>query len=401
MDRRWMVATVASTALLVAGGTPAWAQSASPTAFSGPPVVVASGLSSPRHMAFGPDGSLYVTEAGAGGTDPCVDSPEGKACFGATGSVTKIAPDGTVSKFIEGLPSMISSEQGQQDTLGPSAISFGSNGDIFLTIGGGGTPQLRNKVGAPLNDTIGWVLKVAADGTWTKFADMVAWESDNNPDHDQPSCVANACGPTTVADSDIAGVAATADGGAVVADAGGNTLVALDKTGAASLLAMFPVSMNPMPASMLPSPAPGASPPAAPDVPTQAVPTAVTVGPDGAYYASFLTGFPFPQGGAWVARVEPGKQPTVYASGFTNAMDLAFAPDGSLYVLEIAHNGLPSGDVTGGLWKVPPGGGQAELVMTDGLVMPGGIAVDKDGNVYVANMAVSPGGEGTVIKLTP
>jgi hypothetical protein len=361
--------------------------------------VVASGLYSPRHMAFGPDGSLYVTQAGAGGTDPCVDSPEGEACFGATGSVTKIAPDGTVSKFIEGLPSMISGEQGQQDTLGPSAISFGSNGDIFLTIGGGSTPELRDKVGSPLNDTIGWVLKVAADGTWTKFSDMVAWESANNPDKAQPSCVANTCGPSTVADSDIAGVAATPDGGAVVADAGGNTLVALDGAGAASLLAMFPVSMNPMPASMLPSPAPGASPAAAPDVPTQAVPTAVKVGPDGAYYVSFLTGFPFPQGGSWVARVEPGKQPTVYASGFTNAMDLAFAPDGSLYVLEIAHNGLPSGDVTGGLWKVPPGGGQAELVMTDGLVMPGGIAVDKDGNVYVANMAVSPGGEGTVIKL--
>ncbi len=378
-----------------------WAQSASPAASSSPPVVVASGLDSPRHMAFGPDGSLYVTEAGAGGTAPCVDSPEGQACFGATGSVTRIAPDGTVSKFMEGLPSMISSEQGQQDTLGPSAISFGSNGDIFLAIGGGSTPELRDQVGSPLNDTIGWVLKVAADGTWTKFADMVAWESSNNPDQAQPSCVGTQCGPTTVADSDIAGVAATPDGGAVVADAGGNTLVALDSSGAASLVAMFPVSMNPLPASALPSPAPDASPAAPPDVPTQAVPTAVQVGPDGAYYVSFLTGFPFPQGGAWVARVEPGQDPTVYASGFTNAMDLAFAPDGSLYVLEIAHNGMLSGDTTGGLWKVPPGGGQAELVMTDGLVMPGGIAVDKDGNVYVANMAVSPNGEGTIIKIAP
>ena len=39
--------------------------------------------------------------------------------------------------------------------------------------------------------------------------------------------------------------------------------------------------------------------------------------------------------------------------------------------------------------------------MIDGLVTPGGIAVDKDGNVYVSKMAVSPGGEGTVIKLVP
>jgi hypothetical protein len=401
MYRRSIALAIGSTALLVAGTTPVWAQSESPAASGSPPVVVASGLTSPRHMAFGPDGSLYVTEAGAGGTAPCVDSPEGQACFGATGSVTKIAPDGTASKFMEGLPSMISSEQGQQDTLGPAAISFGSNGDIFLAVGGGGTPELRDQVGAPLNDTIGRVLKVAPDGTWTEFADMVAWESANNPDQAQPSCEGTQCGPSTLADSDIAGLAATPDGGAVVADAGGNTLVALDGTGAASLVAMFPVSMNPVPESALPSPAPGASPAATPDVPTQAVPTAVQVGPDGAYYVSFLTGFPFPQGAAWVARVEPGQEPTVYASGFTNAMDLAFAPDGSLYVLEIAHNGMLSGDMTGGLWKVPAGGGQAELVTTDGLTMPGGIAIDKDGNIFVSNMAVSPNGEGTVIKIAP
>ena len=176
------------------------------------------------------------------------------------GQRDKDCPDGTVSKFIDGLPSMIADEQGQLSTLGPSAISFGANGDAFVTVGGGSTPELRDKVGAPLNDTIGWVLKVAADGTWTKFADMVAWELANNPNKDQPSCAGSACGPSTVADSDIAGVAATPDGGAVVADAGGNTLVALDSTGAASLLAMFPVSMNRMPASLLPSPAPGASP---------------------------------------------------------------------------------------------------------------------------------------------
>ena len=81
-------------------------------------------------------------------------------------------------------------------------------------------------------------------------------------------------------------------------------------------------------------------------------------------------------------------------------MDLAFAPDGSLLVLEISHNGLTSGDVTGGLWKVPPGGGAPQLVMSDGLIMPGGIAIDQDGNVYVSQQAVSFG-QGSVIKLPP
>ena len=35
-----------------------------------------------------------------------------------------------------------------------------------------------------------------------------------------------------------------------------------------------------------------------------------------------------------------GREPQVYAEGFTNIIDLALGKDGSLYVLEIATNGL-------------------------------------------------------------
>ena len=75
----------------------------------------------------------------------------------------------------------------------------------------------------------------------------------------------------------------------------------------------------------------------------------MAVGPDGAYYVGQLTGFPFPPGGASVFRIVPGEEPTgdtalwqgrLYASGFTNIIDVAFGPDGTLYVLEIAHDGL-------------------------------------------------------------
>ena len=73
----------------------------------------------------------------------------------------------------------------------------------------------------------------------------------------------------------------------------------------------------------------------------QAVPTSVVKGPDGQYYVSQLTGFPFPVGGANVYRVNPRTAPTsVVASGFTNIMDLAFGRDGTLYVLEIDHDSL-------------------------------------------------------------
>ena len=61
-------------------------------------------------------------------------------------------------------------------------------------------------------------------------------------------------------------------------------------------------------------------------------------GPDGAYYISQLTGFPFEKGDANIWRVVPGQAATVYASGLTNLTDLAFAPDGSLYATGIGAN---------------------------------------------------------------
>ena len=76
-----------------------------------------------------------------------------------------------------------------------------------------------------------------------------------------------------------------------------------------------------------------------------AVPTGVVDGRDGALYVSQLTGFPFPIGGAKVFRVDPRSgEFTTYASGFTNAMDLDFGRDGTLYVLEIDSDSLLAAD---------------------------------------------------------
>jgi hypothetical protein len=39
--------------------------------------VIATGLDNPRGLDFGPDGALYVAEAGRGGDGPCIAGPEG------------------------------------------------------------------------------------------------------------------------------------------------------------------------------------------------------------------------------------------------------------------------------------------------------------------------------------
>ena len=112
------------------------------------------------------------------------------------------------------------------------------------------------------------------------------------------------------------------------------------------------------------------------------VPTSVAIGPDGSYYVGQLTGFPFPVGGANVYRVPAnGGLPEVYAEGFTAIIDVAFAPDGSLYVLELAKNGLLDAfilnDWTGALIRVAPDGTRSEI--TEGeLFAPGGVVIGPD-----------------------
>ena len=84
----------------------------------------------------------------------------------------------------------------------------------------------------------------------------------------------------------------------------------------------------------------------------------------------------------------PGSAPEIYADGLTNVTDLAFDRHGNLYVVEIAANGLLSGDPTGALIKIRPDGSR-ETVLSEGLVNPYGVAISRHGDIYVTNHATS------------
>jgi hypothetical protein len=378
MDRRIIVAG-ATAALVAAVAVPAGAQS--PSAATGGWTVLAEGLDAPRGITIGPDGTLYVAETGEGGPDK-VATPRGDAMVGPSAAISTIK-DGTATRVVEGLPSLVIG----QEVIGPADVAVRDDGTFVVPFPLGGGPELRDAVPAPLNEHLGWLTTIAADGTITPVADLVAWEAANNPDKADPGATV---------DSNPNGVALLPDGGTLVTDAGGNDLLWVGADGKVILVTTFPPSFNPGPTDPTASVDPNASPVM---IPTQAVPTSVVVGPDNAMYVSFLTGFPFPVGGSSVLKVQQDGTSEVYASGFTNVIDLAFAPDGTLYVLEIAHNGLLSGDVTGGLWSVPPGGGDATLVSTD-LMMPGGIAIGEDGTLYVTTGASIPNA-GTVVSWKP
>ena len=132
-------------------------------------------------------------------------------------------------------------------------------------------------------------------------------------------------------------------------------------------------------------------------MPMQAVPTSAAVWPDGAYYVSQLTGFPFPRGGATIWRVEPGGEPEAYAEGFTNILDLAFADDGSLYVLEMFTRSMLSGDPTGAITRIDADGSRT-IVAREGLITPTGMTIGPDHALYVSNFGTSPT-DGAVVRI--
>jgi hypothetical protein len=88
-----------------------------------------TGLDSPRGLALGPQGSLYVVEAGRGGAGPCPVVASQIMCFGATGAVTRLWR-GQVERLVTGLPSYIAPNG---NVTGPHDIAFAYRGGAFLT----------------------------------------------------------------------------------------------------------------------------------------------------------------------------------------------------------------------------------------------------------------------------
>ncbi len=334
---------------------------------------VASGLDNPRGLGFAPNGALYVAEAGRGGEGPCFTGPEGdRVCFGTTGAITRVW-HGDQERVLTGLPS-IAAEDGSA-AIGPSDVSFQGAGGMYFTVGLGADPAMRDDLPAAGQDGNGWLLRGRqAQRDWRQIADIAGYEARVNPDGG-------------VADTNPNSVAAL-PGGRAVADAGGNSLLWVAANGGISTLAVFPSRMVDAP--------PFLEAPPGTQIPMQSVPTSVVQGPDGAFYVGELTGFPFPKGEARVYRVTPGHELEIVADGFTNIMDIGFASDGTLYVLEHAHNGLLSGDPTGALIRVN-GDGSKEIVMSEGLTLPGGLAL-RDGAAYVSNCGQCAGG-GTVLRI--
>jgi hypothetical protein len=320
--------------------------------------VVMSGLDNPRGLAFGPEGGLYVAEAGRGGDGPSFELRPGvTASYGPTGAVSRLW-HGEQERIATGLPSHISSA----GTIGPHDISFQGRGNAYVTVGFQTDPARRAELGAA-GAGFAQLVRLTPNGKWQNVFDIGANEAKANPGG----------GPL---DSNPYGLLAE-PGGQVVTDAGGNALLRISANGKVSTLADLPSRDD------------GRT--------TDAVPTCVTVGPDGAYYVGELTGAPFAAGAARVYRVVPGQAPEVVHTGFKTIIDLDFGPDGSLYVLQHATGPFLSGP--GALIRVTPDGIRTTVAST-GLVSPTSVLVGDDGAIYVSNRGTFVG-TGEVVRITP
>jgi len=335
-----------------------------------------TGLNGPRGLHFGPDGKLYVAEAGTVGTNSTKGSctqvipPIGPYKGGNTGRISSINSAGTRTTVASGLPSTIDAIG---DYMGVADLGF-MDGNLYALVAGGGCSHgdawpsglysVNTKTGA-------W--KVVANlGQFIK-THMVKYPNagDFEPDGSFYS----------MTEFNHRFYAVEPNHGQIIS---------IGTDGSMSSVMDVSASQG------------------------HIVPTAITAR-DGQLYLGNLNQFPIEPNFALILTlgfsecsqvVAPGLDDTgaqhqlhVLSSkaGFTTVVGTAFGPDGLLYVLELSNApGFPT-----------PGAGKVVRVKADGsiqdvatgLVVPTAMTFGPDEKLYVSNFGAAPPGAGQIVRI--
>jgi hypothetical protein len=138
--------------------------------------VFATGLQFPRNFTFGPNGDLYVAEAGSGGStsttaEQCaqVIPPIGPYTNGLTGRISRIDRHGNRTTVADGFPS---GQNAVGDGLGVQDVAFVGD-QLYALVAGGGCSHGSADVPA-------CIVKIGSHGSWTMSADLSAYQAANH-----------------------------------------------------------------------------------------------------------------------------------------------------------------------------------------------------------------------------
>jgi hypothetical protein len=321
---------------------------------AGPPPlavsVFADGLNNPRGMKFGPDGALYVAEAGTGGETPNAAACAGPFSYlaGFHSRISRIDGAGTRTTVIDNLPSAVDQFAGY---WGASDVAFVGSTLYALEDAGGcerGHPEFPTSL-----------VRIADNGTMTPVADLQAWIVGH---------------PTAViepGDFEVDGSwwnLLSERGDLYTVNPNTGDFVKIATNGVITRVVDTSASLG------------------------HVVPTALAS--HGVFHIGNLGVFPIAPGSSQVWQVEPSGRFQVEGSSFTSVVGLAY-DHATLYVLEASTiAGSFLGDPgEGALLRVRPGHG-AEVLLS-GIDFPSSVTVGPDGAVYVARNGIAPDANGT------
>lgn len=362
--KRWRTIAVLAAAVI----TTAMPASSLSARSSWTSTVIASGLDSPRGLAFAPNGTLYVAEGGHGG-DACNPYGNNVMCIGTTGRISRIDASGAVVPVVTGLYSRAVPNEGITSV---DAVAAGG-GELFATMtqfpqelasfSCAGQPADCATSLAAARAQAGQILSFTPGGTWKAVSDLGSsdyeWSTGNTSFTRSPPN-ANPYGIASVA------------GGTYVADAGANVLDFVSASGAKTIISGMPL-------------------PPAGGFPGDAVPTCVTVD-QGNLYAADLAGRLWKRNGSYT----PTQVPVVDAAGASLIHHLTGCTSdkaGNIYLVDMWGTPgppIPAGPAsvanTGAVVELPKEG--SAVVLASGLDFPNGIAFAKDGSLYVTTESI-------------
>ncbi len=327
--------------------------------------VLATGLDSPRGLAFGPDGLLYVAEAGCAGSSTTVDdcrqvqAPIGPYRGGMTARISRVSPDGHRVTFSEGLPS----SQPVGGSGGPTGVAdvVCVRGNLYALVAGGGCSH-------GLKGTVNGIYRVLRDGSTRLIADLGSYRASTSVAHPDPN------------DDEYDGTwysMTEADDNLFVVEPNHGEVVRVGLDGSISRLVDVSASQGHL------------------------VPTAIAYSSgDNAFFLGNLGRLPAEPGSARILKISRRGRIEEWASGLTMVLGLAFDPLGRLYALENSTCDSPCRPTPGTGRVVRLNEDRTIEPLVEGLTFPTGMTFGPDGMLYVSAWGFGPAGGGSILRIS-